>query len=491
MVAAVLILLLLLCEYGGHALSATNRAKRQQRGSVQMGGRNRPQPHSKVLSQVIITTTTTTTNNNNNNKHQKEELVENSSTGMTTDAGSTIDREVLWSLAGQTSRRKRKRGHGTREEDDEDTIQGGARRNYRSIYGVDPTASTGTLSSTSTSTLVTPQVQPYELESVSLVLATPQDTLTMEMQQQQQQQQQQPHDPHSLSLPPLSSPIWLADVTFRNGTQQLGILPQRLHQKRDQAIWMATRAVLNVTASELGAIVGNSVFTTREQLILKKVLATRTITTTTTMTTENTTNTTNETTRFVGNQKACDWGLRMEPKALKQYVQVTGNIVKETGLHIRQFPATSDGVLLIGASPDGLILETTTTSGKRNNNNNNSSSCNSSRKEHERWGVLEIKSLWGRRHKKELPQFDRCPKRFYDQIQCQLAVCDLDFCDLMMYIPPTGGTKKHKNYCILRIERDELYWKETMLPAVQSFCGEVQDTLRNYEQTTIGIADEV
>jgi hypothetical protein len=99
-------------------------------------------------------------------------------------------------------------------------------------------------------------------------------------------------------------------------------------------------------------------------------------------------------------------------------------------------------------------------------------------------GLLEIKCLWGRRHKKELPQFDHCPKRFYDQIQGQLAVCDLDFCDLMMYIPPSSssssGKKKQqrKNYCILRVPRDDAYWKGTLLPAVQSFCIEVDELRR-------------
>jgi hypothetical protein len=145
----------------------------------------------------------------------------------------------------------------------------------------------------------------------------------------------------------------------------------------------------------------------------------------------------------------------MEPRALRQYVEVTGNTVEETGLHILQHPTTSASSskewLWFGASPDGLVVDRKTGSK----------------------GLLEIKSLWGRRNKKELPQFDGVPKRFYDQMQGQLAVCDLDWCDLMMYIPPSG--KGRKNYCILRIQRDKSYWSETLLPALTTFCEEVED----------------
>jgi len=60
-------------------------------------------------------------------------------------------------------------------------------------------------------------------------------------------------------------------------------------------------------------------------------------------------------------------------------------------------------------------------------------------------GLLEIKSLWGRRNSGSLTRFEHCPNRFYDQIQTQLAVCDLEWCDLMCYIPPNGSGGEAKN----------------------------------------------
>jgi hypothetical protein len=193
------------------------------------------------------------------------------------------------------------------------------------------------------------------------------------------------------------------------------------------------------------------------------------------------------------NRQACEWGLKMEPKALKQYCEVTGNQVQETGLHIRQFSpglvenasasasrsaadadATTTPPILVGASPDGLVVDA---------------------KDQSR-GVLEIKSLWGRRNKKELPQFKHCPQRFYDQIQGQLAVCDLEWCDLIMYIPP-NSPRQHKgptkNYCILRIQRDRTYWNETLLPSIQSFCREVEElrTTKTMMTTTTNPTDNL
>jgi len=149
-------------------------------------------------------------------------------------------------------------------------------------------------------------------------------------------------------------------------------------------------------------------------------------------------------------------------------------------------------VVIFGASPDGLVTEY---------DNNNERSI----------GVLEIKSLWGRRNKSTLPTFDQCPNRFYDQIQGQLAVCDKEWCDLMLFIPPSGsgGTtsttvqrsnkrkgkskKKRKkqqlakdanaakvrkskgnNYAIVRVKRNRIYWNETLLPALIKFCNEVE-----------------
>lgn len=256
-----------------------------------------------------------------------------------------------------------------------------------------------------------------------------------------------------------TTPI-LADITFANGTIVRGVDPTTLHQRQDHAVWMALRQAMNVTASELSAIVGNSVFTTRERLLQKKSGVPATSFSTTSSPPMN--------------RQALEWGLKMEPKALKQYCEATGNQVQETGLHIRQFFADEESggssttrslpsMVLVGASPDGLVIDA---------------------KDQTR-GVLEIKSLWGRRHKKELPQFKHCPQRFWDQIQGQMAVCNVEWCDLIIYIPPNtpqtkqkqkrGGGGPGKNYCILRIARDRSYWNEKLFPAIQSFCKEMEE----------------
>ena len=476
------------------AFSATSRVKRQQRGLAQVGRTTATDTTTRPLP---IPTTDHSAKSQTSKATDDDEEEEDS-----------VDRELLWSLAGKTSRRKRKRGltpsiqllPRKENEGEEEQLQDEHGNFVPGPITKTTTSATRTKSSGGDDSLYTNnQVQPQDIQGIELICKKVSED--EELQQRKSEVGK-------------GTEVWWANVTLMNGTNQsissLLLNPQRLHQRNDNAIWMATRAMVNVTASELGAIVGNSVFTTRYQLACKKVGSaglvldasaidilnstkdnSTTIDYNATMSTNATTPTIIRT--FVGNQKACDWGIRMEPKALKQYIQVTGNKVTETGLHIRRFPAGAASedmdhatdtaaaaarLLLIGASPDGLVMEKNNGKGNNNNKNNNN-----------RVGLLEIKCLWGRRHKKELPQFDHCPTRFYDQIQGQLAVCDLDFCDLMMYIPPTGSgssrsstkskrKQQGKNYCILRIARDETYWKETLLPSVQSFCAEVEELKR-------------
>ncbi|KAL3906349.1 MAG: hypothetical protein SGILL_009305 [Bacillariaceae sp.] len=191
----------------------------------------------------------------------------------------------------------------------------------------------------------------------------------------------------------------------------------------------------------------------------------------------------------------------MEPLAFAQYKEVAkDSVVQETGMHILKHVVGNNKQYLLGASPDGMIVQ----------GNDDDDSTNGSN-----GGLLEIKSLWGRRHNKGLPKFDHCPKRYYDQIQGQLAICDKEWCDLMLFIPPngsggSGGGKRSKkqqkkqaarmrkrqekekqnphansprrhgqNYSIVRVERNEKYWNETLLPALVAFCDEVEEQRRN------------
>ncbi|CAB9512610.1 YqaJ-like viral recombinase domain [Seminavis robusta] len=223
---------------------------------------------------------------------------------------------------------------------------------------------------------------------------------------------------------------FMAHIQLHNGTQ-FTVHPPSLHQRRDQAVWLAVRKQVNVTASEFSAVLDKSFFTSREKLLhIKQGLASP----------------------APFNKQACDWGLRMEPKALDAYRKATGNTVHETGLHIATSTANDETLYYLGASPDGLVTTNDTSSE----------------------GLLEIKSLWGRRHQKELPKFEHCPNRFYAQIQGQLAICDKEWCDLMLYIPPRPQAKR-RHYGIVRVPRNREYWETELKPALQAFVREIHE----------------
>jgi putative phage-type endonuclease len=209
-----------------------------------------------------------------------------------------------------------------------------------------------------------------------------------------------------------------ASVLLVNGTT-ITVNPPELNQRTMEDVWLAVRSTLQVTASEFSAVLNTSYFTTREELIDIKM---------------------GNHPAFNGNA-ACTWGLRVEPTAFRQYVQATGHLVAETGLHIH-----SNGKY--GASPDGLVVD----------------------KKDGSQGLLEIKCMYGKRTKTKMKQYNYCPNRFYDQIQGQMAVCDKPWCDLMIWIPKNS---KQKNYSILRVFRNETYWDSKLSPALEVFCNQV------------------
>ena len=237
--------------------------------------------------------------------------------------------------------------------------------------------------------------------------------------------------------------------------------------RHDTDLWLAARRCLEITASEFAAIMGESKFTTREKLMDTKLgLAPR----------------------FNGNAGTA-WGLRVEPHAVKQYVQVTGFQVEETGLF-------TDESCILGASPDGLVTETFE---------------NGTMSE----GLLEVKCAFGRRNQKEvrrsaccvlawrgvawrgvrpphwqanplaphprpcpslqLKPFDNCPRRFYDQIQGQMELADRDWCDLMVWIPKNS---RRPNYTIVRVHRNREYWTTKLAPALAEFREELEEEKR-------------
>ena len=296
--------------------------------------------------------------------------------------------------------------------------------------------------------------------------------------------------------------------------------PRELHQTSDFDLWMALRKhVVDVSASQLSVVLGTNYFTSRDKLLQDKIKAriggsngesdvdSEGLESDAILLESDSEEDTKNSTR--SNSKACAWGIKMEPLAFAQYsdlIEATNdseddddneggprNSVEETGMYLlKHVDPNTKRTYVFGASPDGMVteyrLKPEATTPK------------------ESVGLLEIKSLWGRRHKKSLPVFHGCPSRFYDQIQGQLAICDKEWCDLMLFIPPgngsgSGGKKKQrkgksakkrkkqaaaaaaakntrkakgKNYAIVRVKRNEAYWTETVLPALIEFCDEVE-----------------
>ena len=100
-----------------------------------------------------------------------------------------------------------------------------------------------------------------------------------------------------------------ASYRFSNGTE-LRVNTTHLHQRTDMQAWLAARKCLLVTASEFAAVLGKSPFTKRPDLLATKL----------------------GTKAAFGGNAATAWGLRVEPLAVKQYAEATGNTVYETGL---------------------------------------------------------------------------------------------------------------------------------------------------------------
>jgi len=332
-----------------------------------------------------------------------------------------------------------------------------------------------------------------------------------------------------------------------DGNRFAVIDPRDLHQTSDFDLWMALRKnVVDVSASQLSVVLGTNYFTSREKLLQDKVRARIS------GAKNNNDNSINDddedddeeydgdaiflneeeepnnnTGGSRSNSKACAWGIKMEPLAFAQYSAVMKaandndgdedndndndddddngqhNKVEETGMYLlRHVDPVTQKTYVFGASPDGMVTE-------------------QSKGGEPSIGLLEIKSLWGRRNKGSLPEFHNCPSRFYDQIQGQMAICDKEWCDLMLFIPPSGGgsgggsggTKKSKrkgtsakkrkkqaataasktrksrgkNYCIVRVKRNESYWNEKVLPALIRFCDEVEERAaagHTWEDTT-------
>ena len=148
-----------------------------------------------------------------------------------------------------------------------------------------------------------------------------------------------------------------------------------------------------------------------------------------------------------------------------------------------------DRQVLVGASPDGLVTEEHHDHLLADGGNSNGTLSQNDSSDHSFDGLLEIKCLYGQRSKKKLKQYEYCPKRFYDQIQGQLAVCsgegeegtNYEWCDLIVWIP-RNSKAKDQNYSIVRVYKNETYWNEKLLPEIKNFVTDVQTNVRNNKE---------
>ena len=177
--------------------------------------------------------------------------------------------------------------------------------------------------------------------------------------------------------------------------------------------WFEARAG-RITASVVGAILGNAPYATRDDIMRRLVRAYH-----------------GAPEEFEGNI-ATEYGTRNEAGALTEYIMETGNEVEQIGFVNYEHWA--------GCSPDGLIGED---------------------------GGLEIKCPFGLR-KDEEPVFKplKEQRHYYDQIQFSLWVTGRKWWDFYQWSP--RGTM------LERVEVDEM-WQGFALPTLRQFHAEYVD----------------
>jgi len=233
-----------------------------------------------------------------------------------------------------------------------------------------------------------------------------------------------PHSACQRSLPePLTvtfSARHTAEIVYADGRART-VDTRSLRQREDAREWMRARAALDCTASEFACAAWDaSPFRSRAALVAEKAAR--------------------RPSRHV-DTPATRFGAASEPLAVADYVRATGNAVEATGLW-------TDDAARLGASPDGVVVDAST--GER--------------------GLLEVKCSFHRRRDRGLPPLDAAPRGFLAQIQGQLAIAELDWCDLALWIPKNAPDAPHLR--VLRVRRDAAYWAD-LRPRLLDFAAEV------------------
>ena len=136
-----------------------------------------------------------------------------------------------------------------------------------------------------------------------------------------------------------------------------------LSQRVDEAAWLKCRAALDLTASEFDAARDKHKFSSREEVLQWQ---------------------SGQVPRPKLGGQPIEFGKRHESSAIKAYARKTGHDVAATGLW-------TDSTGKYGASPDGLVVDRATGEA----------------------GLLEVKCLWSRRHKRQLAPLTKCPNRYF------------------------------------------------------------------------------
>ena len=217
-------------------------------------------------------------------------------------------------------------------------------------------------------------------------------------------------------------PVRHATITGQNTAtleldgRTVDIDTRSLSQRVDEAAWLKCRAALDLTASEFDAARDKHKFSSREDVLRWQ---------------------SGTVPRPKLGGPPIEFGKRHESTAIKAYARLTGNDVAATGLW-------TDSTGKYGASPDGLVVDRATGEA----------------------GLLEVKCLWSRRHKRQLALLTKCPNRYFAQVQGQMEVCAREWCVLVLWNP--------HDVRVLRVPRDRDFWREELGPAVAAFSEELE-----------------
>jgi hypothetical protein len=141
-------------------------------------------------------------------------------------------------------------------------------------------------------------------------------------------------------------------------------------------------------------------------------------------------------------------GIINEIAAKSIYADQTGNIIKDALFMTHPH-------LMLGASPDGLVIDTVTGE----------------------LGNAEIKCLKSRNHLYKVIDMDEVPADYIDQIQLQMFIDGRDWCDFIAY---DKRVLEDLQLFIKRVSYDKFYVEHVMLPAILKFLDECDRDERRF-----------